>query len=149
TYVSHTRGIQAMVVCDIISSPGGKLVCAVMDRQAWYVADPTVQPSTYGVAHRDTVNHCWSIDYASTAPSTIVALINGGQSGELSCYSSDRGQTWTQFATPPTGSGGAWRWGHFAASTSTNFCILAGTTSGPVYYTIDGGSTWTTATGLP
>ena len=145
---SQTLGIQQLAAKAVISPPGGDPIVSCMDRQQFTVASPTAQPSDYGISQKDLIVAGWSVDWASALPSTIVAL-NNWFGPDDSGYSSDGGSTWHLFASPPTGSGRSWSGGQIAASTSTNFCVLPGTGAATIYYTTNGGSSWSAAIGLP
>ena len=143
-WIPRTAGIEQLVARTVISPRGGNPVVAVEDRQEFVVKNPREYPSTFGIANRPLQEAGWSVDFAKSSPSTLVAL-NFWNGNNASGYSSDFGSTWSLFRTAPTNTNG----GCIAAATPTNFVAIAsGSPSGPVY-TVDGGETWTRSTGLP
>ncbi len=81
----------------------------------------------------------WDIDYASNNPNYIAGLINWAT--DDSSYSTNGGQTWTQFATMPPNIEGGVLGGSIAVASSTDIVVLPSQNSVP-YYTLDGGNTW-------
>jgi hypothetical protein len=136
TWTDFSSGIENLVANAILVPPvaGSSPILASWDRPFFKITNPNVFPSTYGSVNSDTIQMGWSIDYASSSPSTVVALSNwnGSQSG----YSTDGGSTWTYFAAVPGGQAG-----EIAATTPQNI-IIAPEGSVPSYTTNQGAS-WT------
>ncbi|MFZ0208503.1 MAG: hypothetical protein WAL59_20765, partial [Roseiarcus sp.] len=82
----------------------------------------------------------WSVDYASSNPSFIVGLADWWGT-EQSGYSTDGGQTWTNFASDIPGADSSFMGGTIAASTPQNI-IWAPADGNQPYYTLNGGATW-------
>jgi hypothetical protein len=141
TWTSQSAGIEQLVANDIVAPPGGKPVVAAWDRPVFYVADPDVFPSQHGVNNDHAIIMGWSVDYASSDPSFLVALVNWW-GVEQDAYSTDGGQTWTIFPSFPGWNPGDWPiGGSIAASTPDNIVWVPANRKGP-YYTKDRGVTW-------
>lgn len=141
-YHSQSLGIEELVANDILAPPGGRPITASWDRPFFYSDNPDKFPSKYGPIDGAFAGG-WGLDYASSDPSFIVGVANWGAT-DISGYSTDGGQTWTQFAAKPP-----WRLGGcIAAATPLNFVWVSGNNGLP-YYTKDGGKTWKLAEGLP
>ena len=140
-WIAQGVGIEELVSNEVIVPPGGNPIFAAWDRPLWDVSNPNVAPSTYGPVATIVPYTAWSVDYASSDPSFIVALVDNsyyGGTGNESGYSTNGGQTWTLFPTdPPGGSNG----GTIAASTPSNV-IWASASGVQPYYTLNGGETW-------
>ena len=142
TWNSQSVGIDQLVANEIISPPGGQPVLANWDFGNFYVANPDVFPSQHG-PQSGTFSAGWAIDYASNNPNYIASLANWNYGGtEVSGYSTDGGQTWTQFGSTPAdvatyGEIG----GDIAAASSTDMVWIM--PDDRPYYTLDGGNTWT------
>lgn len=154
TWTSQTAGIEQLVANWIVSPwiAGSRPVLGAWDRPTFYSADPTVYPSTHGVASPqvNAIVMGWGIDWASSAPGTLVALSNWFGFLDTSGISTDGGQTWTAFATPPPNlAAGGGVGGSIAASTPSNI-VFVGTDNGgnpnQPYYTTNGGATWNAIT---
>jgi hypothetical protein len=100
TWNDQSVGIEQLVANQIIVAPGGKPVLASWDRPFFYVSDPNQFPTTYGPINSSTIVCGWSVDYASSSPNFIVGIADYW-GVEESGYSTDGGQTWTQFASMP------------------------------------------------
>jgi len=147
TWTSQSRGIEQLVVNNILSLPGGKPNVTCWDRPQFYVDDPDVYPSTHGPNALDAIVHGWNIDYVAGTPTTMAGLFNL-YTKQHSGISTDGGQTWTTFASQPFGTGG-----NIAVSTALNMLVVPQANASP-YYTTDGGANWTEITsahipGLP
>ena len=85
----------------------------------------------------------WSVDWASSDPSTIVTMCHGVDNPtDTSGYSSDGGATWTTFDSVPNEGGAAIFGGCIAASSPSNF-LWVSSNHGGQFYTLDGGANWT------
>ena len=164
TWNSKSAPIEQLVTVGVKVSPNGNIFAVVEDRGVMVSTNPAVYPSTY--ATDATFIAGTAVDYASSDANTIVVITNAG-SNDPSGVSSNGGSIWSQFGTL-TGLGADWMGnvygggsggigaplggGMIAASTAANFCaVLAdyGTNINSIYYTTNGGSTWTAGTGLP
>lgn len=150
TYTSQSLGIEQLVSNDVVSPPGGNAVVSFWDRPVFYVSDPLVYPSTHGAANPlvNSIVSGWSIDYASSDPTTIVIMARYGNNE--SGYSTDGGRTWTAFVTSPADVGTTFQ-GAIAAASATNFVWVSYINHGNIYYTTDKGVTWNASTvpGVP
>ncbi len=133
TWTAKTRGIEQLVANSIITPPDGKPVLASWDRAIFTVDNPDAYPTKHGPTN--AFNAGWSLDYASTTPSFLVAVVTWSKNE--SGYSTDGGKTWTQFvSSPPNAHAGT-----IAASTTNNFVWVPSNKSS-AYYTKDRGRTW-------
>ena len=146
TWTSQTLGIEQLVSNSIIAPVGNHPFYTAWDRPVFSITDPDVYPSTHGPSNTYSIIAGWDSDYASNDPTYVVADMDWG-SNELSGYSTDGGQTWSQFPSDPAESllGGA-----IAAASSTDLVWAPEDNVNP-YYTLDGGHTWTqvNAPGVP
>jgi hypothetical protein len=146
TWADMSVGIENLQSNEIIVPTSGHPVLASWDRPFFYISDPSSYPSTYGPVDSATMNEGWSIDYASSDPNFVVGIADWYYSGvEESGYSTDGGQTWTDFPSYPAGAGTSFMGGTIAASTPENF-IWAPSGGHDPYYTTNGGQTWQTVT---
>jgi hypothetical protein len=143
---SQSAGIEQLVADEIISPPGGKPLTAVWDRSVFYIDNPDTYRTKYGPIFENGIVAGWSVDYASSMPSYVAGIFNWWGKEE-SAYSTDGGQTWTQFATKPAqviDPNLAKIGGSIAAASPTNLVWLP-SNNGIGYYTKDGGATWLAA----
>ena len=147
TFTFTSTGIENTVANDVIAPPGGKPVTAIADRNGFYHANPDASPQRTILT--DKFSDGTSLDYSGGTPSFIAAVssdtrnLNPDQSG----YSTDGGQTWTQFA----GSRGYpdLYGGNIAVSASnTSHIVWLPTNNKKPFYTTDRGATWTQSSGL-
>lgn len=138
TWSDMSVGIENLVANAILVPPGGVPILASWDRPIFKITNPNVYPSTYGPVDSYTIDAAWSLDYASSSPSTVVAVVNWAS--EHSGYSTDGGATWTYFARIPAGAGNG---GQIAASTPQNI-IYAPAQGATPSYTTNQGASWTT-----
>lgn len=163
-WTSKTANIEQLVTKAMSVSPNGNVFTVVEDQGVMVNTNVAVYPSTHGTNASFSAGN--GVDWASTSHNTIVAMCTW-VGNDTSGVSSDGGVNWTSFNTltgsspptsywipynqatgnPPGGTDG----GCIAASTSTNFCAFRsdGTGNNHLYYTTNGGVTWTAATGLP
>jgi hypothetical protein len=161
TWTSESAGIEQLVGNWVVSpnTPGSKPVVGVWD-QGQFLGGTTAYPSVHIGASGTNIPSGWSVDWASSAPSTIVSL-NTTLSGtgpaacpsvtstDTSSISSDGGLTGAMFASPPVCNGIGIRGGGIAASTPTNICAVGtdnGRNSNKLICTQNGGTSWTAAT---
>lgn len=134
---SRSVGIEQLVTNDLVAPAGGNPVAANWDRPLFTMADPNSYPANYSPSG---FNMAWSVDYASTDPRSLVAVINYWGKPDQSGFSADGGKTWQPFATIPESARGT-AGGSIAASTPQNFVWVPGQNRRPAY-TLDGGKTW-------
>ena len=142
---SQARGIEQLVANCITVAKSNTPICGVWDSGLFVLSDLAAYPPA-SVSYPDTVSvqMCSSIDYASSNPSFLAALVdNGGgidgNGSDISAFSTNGGSSWTRFPSVPSNSG---RGGTIAASTSDNMIFAPGSGNQP-HYTNDGGKTWT------
>ena len=139
-FYDQSVGIENLVANEILVPPGGDPVLASWDRPFFQITNPNAYPSTYGPADSDNIVAGWSVDYASSTPSFLVGLADWWGTEE-SGYSTNGGQTWTNFPTEIPGADSAFMGGTIAASTPQNI-VWAPADSNQPYYTLNGGATW-------
>lgn len=153
TLTSKTATVEQLVSNWVVVPPGGVPICAVWDQGVFQVNNPDSYATKKGTTNNTAgLSMAWCVDWASSAPNTIVALVNWFGNDNAG-YSSDGGATWNQFASrsySPNGNIG----GCIAAASATNFVIAlgdSGSNPNQPYYTTDGGASWTaiTMTGVP
>lgn len=152
---SKSAGIEQLVFNRVIAPPSGRPNVAAWDRAQLYSPSDKLYPITqgpdnntaYGTGGNNIVGG-WDIDYCPGAPSTVVLLSTSNISTlDTSGFSSDGGQTWTQFGTFPAPYGGGG--GSIAAASTADFIRVGGDPNGDgyrVYFSTNSGSTWTLAT---
>ena len=75
-WISQSKGIEQLCSLVAMAPPGGKPVLGSMDRPLWYVENPDVYPSTHGPNKEHTLIVGYSIDYASSDPKFLAAIVN-------------------------------------------------------------------------
>lgn len=144
-WISQSKGIEQLCPLSLCVPPNGKPVLGSMDRPLFYVDNPDVYPSIHGPNRDYAINFGWSIDYASSDPKFLAAIVNfdNNKDKEESCYSTDGGKTWKKFPTFPNWfPSGNWpNGGCIAVSTPENIIWAASNKKIPCY-TTDGGRTW-------
>ncbi|HUX94961.1 MAG TPA: T9SS type A sorting domain-containing protein [Bacteroidales bacterium] len=140
TWTSVSKGIEELVSTDIISPPGGRPLAGFWDRAIFRVEDPQIYPSV----HYPTLDFDsgWDLAYCPTASSFIVATVADHRScckNNVTCYSTDRGKTWTIFKNLPDNA----VHGNIAVSAQNpnNLVLLPGDDVLP-YYSFDRGGKW-------
>lgn len=139
-----STGIEELVMNWGVKPPGGNLVVAAWDRPVWVITNPKVYPSRYYPNNTYEIVPCWSIDWCSSDPTTLVAVLAGIDStapSDISGVLTSGGTVYTQFAGKPSViTGGSGTAGCIAASTPSNFVWMPNGTA--PYYTLNGGATW-------
>lgn len=143
TWTDFSVGIENLVANAILVPTGGTPILANWDRPFFDIASVGTYSSTYGPVNSLTIQAGWSLDYASSSPSTVVGLSTWGdnQSG----ITTDNGVSWTIFSATASnylqsfGLGG----GCIAASTPTNIIWAPAGGTAPSY-TTNGGTSWNT-----
>lgn len=149
-WASQSAGVEQLVVNEIVSPWGGRgaPVAAVWDRCVFDLNEPTRYPTSAGTTNvYRRIPSGWSVDWASSDPSTIVAMCHGVDNPtDTSGYSSDGGATWTTFDSVPNEDSAGIFGGCIAASSATNF-LWVSSNGGGQFYTLDAGETWTPVRG--
>jgi hypothetical protein len=142
TLKSQSVGIEQLVSNEIIAPPGGKPIVAGWDQGIFTLNSLSAYPSNHYPGNQ-IFSAGWSLDYATTNPSFVVALIDWTEfnNNESSAFSTDGGTTWSHFQTNPPNVGASVMGGRMAASTPQNI-IWAPSGGVNPYYTLDGGKTW-------
>jgi hypothetical protein len=172
SWVSQTAPIEQLVTTKLLKVPGGPLLVGTEDMGVFVLNDWTQYPAT----HLQDPSFAPHLDF-SYSPfdyNTIAFMIvqDGIPPNDRSGVSHDAGATSTTFNTLggksgtsasqwipyAVGSGaggsngpGGWNGGMLAVSGTNNYCAIRGDYGDPnyLYYTTNGGVTWTPATGLP
>ena len=139
-WASQTRGIDELIVNDLIVPPGGKAIIAVQDRGVFRIENPELFPATHGPDRDVAIRHVWSADYAASDPNYIAIIANGG-AADRSSYSSDGGRTWKPFASNTPANAPGHLGGTIAVSSRQNI-VWGPANNGRPFYTMDGGKTW-------
>jgi len=149
-FIDSSAAIEQLVSRDIIAPAGGKPIVAVEDQGVFPLKyNNTTYPSYH---YPGSFTASWQLAYAPNNPAYIAVNSNFG--ADVSGYSADYGQTWTQFSSSPgVGEGGGLAvYQPTPGSTSTTQIVFLGTSTGgspgPVY-SHDSGSTWSACSGLP
>lgn len=155
SYTGVSRGIEQLVVNQIISGAGCSPVVAAWDRATWYMNSPTSYKSGYGPDYIGSIEFGWSIASSPTTPSFVAQLNISGQGGGYnSSYSTDCGNTWTHFAFFPTATVdlNTYTGGYIAVSdggASTAKIAFAIGNEGGLYTTTNNGTSAWTEVDLP
>lgn len=153
TWQAESRGIEQLVMNDIIAPPGGKPVSAAWDRAIFYHASL----SDYPIQHSpQRFNSAWNLDWSGQNPRFLVAntsdhrfCCTGDGLAIQAGYWEDGGQTWTRFPTIPNPPGSdpnnpyRHSFGDIAVSArDVNNIVWLPTFNGPAACTLDRGRTW-------
>ena len=146
TWTDLSVAIEQIVANEILIAPysGSTPLLAGWDRPVFNIASLTSYPSTYGPVNSSNIQFSPSLDYASSSPSTIVAIV-GWQGVSQSGVTTNNGVSWTTFGATASnwsqsfGNGG----GSIAASTPSNIVWAPAGGVAPSY-TTSGGASWTT-----
>lgn len=106
TWQATSRGIEQLVVNEIISPPGGKPVTAVWDRSTFYSESLDAYPATHGPSQ--LFNSTWDLDWSTSNPKFVVSntsdhrfcCLDQGNPTKAG-WSADGGKTWTTFPSFP------------------------------------------------
>jgi hypothetical protein len=143
TYTSQSKGIEELVVDDIIA-PNGVPIVAVQDRGSFYANSTTVFPTSYNnlaFSNSSLLSEGWHIDYSGSSSTTLGISQESitGSPSEQSGTSTDGGQTWTAFSTTPVSG----YQGCIAMGYTSGDILWAATLGAAPYYTTNGSSSWT------
>ena len=148
TWADQSPAIEQIVANWIVSpnTPGSLPVMAGWDQGIFTNATPLTSYATTNPAGGNNAAHtAWSVDWCSSSPSTVVALVtNPGvdNSGILSAG------VYTPFASRVVTAGANAPGISIACSTPLKICAVGGDSAAPannIVCTVDGGSTWTRA----
>jgi xyloglucan-specific exo-beta-1,4-glucanase len=149
TFTVGSRGIQGNGISDMISPPSGApLLTVMLDLGGFRHMDLTTVPST---RHTLLWYNNSSIDFAESNPNEIVRVGRGqtdnGDPGRSIAISGDNGITWTEPNQPAKAVGGTVA---SSCSGTTNMVWSPQEdVSVPVSYSTNGGSSWSSSTGIP
>jgi photosystem II stability/assembly factor-like uncharacterized protein len=154
SWQGESRGIEQLVINDIVAPPGQAPVTAAWDRATFVHEDVNAFPATHGPTSR--FNSAWQLDWSGGSPAFLVANTSDhrfccsedGRAVEAG-WSSDGGRSWTRFATLPTPPGTTatdpWRFAFgsiaVAANDTANIVWLP-TFNRPAAFTRDRGNSW-------
>lgn len=149
TYQSQNRGIEGMVATQVRATPNGALVTSQWDRAIFKLdaSNPDSYPANQIIDTSVSINHGWFVDWASGNPDFMVAYLektHGSASSDRGLQkSSDAGASWTAINPPPAPSiFGNTIGGCIVAASTTNY-LLQPQWNSDLWYTKDGGSSWT------
>jgi photosystem II stability/assembly factor-like uncharacterized protein len=148
---SQSAGIEQLVANYVCSPPGQKPILAAWDRPIFSVDNKDTYPSTHGPNNSYAIQSCWSLDWASASPSTIVAVTNWfPPANDDSGKSLDGGKSWKRFpsgSVPSSPISGCIGGCIAAADADTYMWIPRRNGNRPdqsqPYITLDGGANWT------
>ncbi|GGS30280.1 carbohydrate-binding protein [Streptomyces humidus] len=135
------RGLEETALADAVAPPGGATLVTSMGDQGGFRYDSlTTVPA--GRLSNPTMYHSTDIDFAQSAPSTMVRV---GRAGEQDgAYSTDGGRSWNGFRAEPVGSADS---GHIALSADGSSIVWTEAGQAP-YRSTDKGASWQKAGGL-
>jgi hypothetical protein len=156
TWSDMGTGEEQLVGNVIVCPSASKPVFGGWDHAIIAPTDLTKYPTTFGPVADQSLNACWSIDFAKNNSLFLVCICDGvpygGNGVQRSGWSTDGGQTWNLFGSGSTvlpnnvwGTAGDHGGGCIAVSTSSNFIWAASEGVAP-QYTLDGGASWTSIT---
>lgn len=106
TWQATSRGVEQLVINDVIAPPGGQPVTAAWDRAIFYSESLDKFPATHGPAFN--FNSAWDLDWSPSNPKFIVAntsdhryCCTDQRDPTQAGWSIDGGKTWTEFASFP------------------------------------------------
>jgi hypothetical protein len=139
------NGIEETVPEQLVSpTSGAPLISAVGDICGFVHTSLTTSPAS-GYETNPSLNACTGIDWAKSAPSTIVRVgYNGNGVAQFGGYSTNQGASWTAFGSAAGSTNGG---GSVAISADGGTIVWAPSDVAPSYST-NNGSSWT-STSLP
>ncbi len=106
TWQATSRGVEQLVINDVIAPPGGRPVTAAWDRAIFYSESVNTFPATHGPTFN--FNSAWDLDWSPANPKFIVAntsdhryCCTDQRDPTQAGWSIDGGKTWTEFASFP------------------------------------------------
>lgn len=141
------KGLEETCVNTVAAPPSGKtlLLSTMGDLYGFAHTDLTVSPAQQNFTNPGATPT--SLDFAYSAPATVVRVTSSSSSSTLGSISTDNGITWAAFAAFPTGStsGG----GTIAVSADASSLVWAPADTSSVWYSTNNGASWTASTGVP
>lgn len=155
TWTSQSRGIEELVVNDIIVPEPGQPLVACWDRPLLKSENVDEFPASYGPT--EEFGSAWSMSNMAGRPRTVVAVVQGQANNphagvQPSGYSDDGGRTWTPFKFEKfpfdVKDPHVWVYGHIAVSSQHPEKLVWATVGekGRFLYSHDRGATWHDAT---
>ena len=147
SWVSISSNIQELVIQDVCKIPGGPLLVSADDVNGFALASGTAAPANrwYG---NTSFGNATSIDFEESSPLNVVRA--GGQGTNWASWSSDGGNTWTEFASFPNGQTGGIITASATNASSLVWLPVSGASGvGTTYYSTNKGATWTQSSGAP
>ncbi|SRR5579862_4910277 len=151
------RGFEETVVLGLASPPSGPpLLSALADLDGFRYDNFNTSPPNGDYSPFFPISS--SIDFAELNPNIVARSHTRdyvGDSGPRGSYSTDGGQTWTRFATEPSGAADS---GVLAVAADGSRIVWTPAGKGPIYssntgagtyYSTDFGATWNASSGLP
>lgn len=106
TWQATSRGVEQLVINDVIAPPDGQPVTAAWDRAIFFSESLDKFPATHGPAFN--FNSAWDLDWSPANPKFIVAntsdhryCCTDQRDPTQAGWSIDGGKTWTEFASFP------------------------------------------------
>ena len=139
------NGVEENAVNIVLAPPTGNtiLLSGMGDIYGFAHTDLTKSPAQG--FYRNPSASPSSMDFAQNATATVVRVSNSAS--PMGVVSSDGGMTWTSFASNPAGTakGG----GEIAIAPDASSMVWATADTASVWYSTNGGATWSAATGIP
>ena len=148
TWTFTDYGLEETSVLDMTASAeGGTFFSAVRDIAGMRHTNLTQSPAV-GMYCNPEFTDTTGIDYAESAPNTVVRVGYGGAIASDGAYSTNNGQTWTPMASVPENADNEMQ---SVAISANGLTILAVPNNGDGNPSYSGnfGSSWTACTGLP
>ncbi|MFO7869270.1 MAG: hypothetical protein R6U95_08245 [Bacteroidales bacterium] len=137
------KGIEETVPLDIVSIPNGPVITVIGDYDGSVYHDK----NTYPELHKPEIGTSTGIDFAYQNSDYVVRTGGDDEGNSFPLYySTDMGETWTQFATKPNGE--LLYKGKAAISADGSTVVWGAENSSTLYKTTDWGTTWTDVTGV-
>lgn len=164
TWRAKIKNYEMLISMDAVSLPSGVLMSAVADKSGFRHANLSDTPAArfdFDVVNTEPVVMTSSVDFSENNPNVIYRVGGTNTDGgypSLNRRSADGGVTWTDFNTPKESgayTGGNSGFGNIAVSaTNPNRVVWTPTGNssgwgGGVFYSNDGGQTWTASVGGP
>ena len=152
-----SKGIEEFVSHDIIIPPGGgdRMIGAVEDGTAFLIKNPDTFDVVQANLQPQLISNGTGLAFCPNAGNYVAvttADVHHTSSGkDFSGYSTNGGQTWTQFASQPEGA----KAGSIAISRrdgwgeGADHLVWYPLGNRPPYWSHDGGKTWTQSAGFP
>lgn len=138
----ESKGIEEVVPEDIVSYKDYPLVTAIGDYDGFVHEDIF----TSGQRHTRQIGSCTSIAVAADNHD-IWVKVGGDESGQLLCYTTDGGKTWTDIENSPE-AGKAYYKGKVALTADASALIWSPSNGYYTFRTEDWGATWTKVDGI-